>query len=526
MAWNEAVVTNYGLDLLSECILAGGSIEITSAVGGESYSPAVSLMAVKEIAAPNHNLQVAKTEKNKNSVTVNVRVQNNGLAEAYTIRQIGIFARIKDSGSAPVLLALIQDKEGENVPAEEENPEFLLEYDFVIPVDNGENISVSVTPNTFATLEDLSEHINDNIRHITNEERVKWNGKAAGSHTHGAATSTANGFMSAADKAKLDGIAEEANKYTHPATAGNKHIPAGGKSGQILRWSGDGTAVWGADNNTTYSNMSGASASAAGKAGLVPAPAAGAQTKYLRGDGTWQTPPDTNTTYTAATTSKNGLMSAADKEKLDGIEESANNYTHPAYTARTGMPTANQTPAFGSTFSVTQPVSDESGHITAMNTKTVKIPNTAATASAAGLMSAADKIKLNGIATGATKFTVSSAAFSMSQAISAAVPSGSKFALAELKCTLSDKCDYIVDCWRLVMDLSSEYSEISHLNGEAHLQYSSGNGTSWAGAFGKFAYKNGKIAFTIGRTCDDCDNTPENSSNKHSTVLNIYYFSF
>ena len=33
--------------------------------------------------------------------------------------------------------------------------------------------------------------------------------------------------------------------------------------------------------------MTAATASAAGKAGLVPAPAAGAQAKYLRGDGTW-----------------------------------------------------------------------------------------------------------------------------------------------------------------------------------------------------------------------------------------------
>ena len=41
--------------------------------------------------------------------------------------------------------------------------------------------------------------------------------------------------------------------YTHPTTSGNKHIPAGGSSGQILRWSADGTAVWGNDNNTTYS---------------------------------------------------------------------------------------------------------------------------------------------------------------------------------------------------------------------------------------------------------------------------------
>lgn len=52
----------------------------------------------------------------------------------------------------------------------------------------------------------------------------------------------------------------------------------------------DGTWAVPPDTNTTYSNMTGAAASAAGKAGLVPAPPAGAQGKYLKGDGTWNTP--------------------------------------------------------------------------------------------------------------------------------------------------------------------------------------------------------------------------------------------
>ena len=77
-------------------------------------------------------------------------------------------------------------------------------------------------------------------------------------------------------------IAATDTVYTHPTTSGNKHIPSGGSSGQILRWSADGTAVWGADNNTTYS---------------------------------------------AATQSAQGLMSAADKTKLDGIATGANKTT-------------------------------------------------------------------------------------------------------------------------------------------------------------------------------------------------------
>lgn len=81
-----------------------------------------------------------------------------------------------------------------------------------------------------------------------------------------------------AEKTKLSGIATGANNYTHPTTSGNKHIPSGGSSGQILRWGADGTAVWGNDNNTTYG---------------------------------------------VATTSANGLMSYSDKSKLDGIATGA-----------------------------------------------------------------------------------------------------------------------------------------------------------------------------------------------------------
>lgn len=81
------------------------------------------------------------------------------------------------------------------------------------------------------------------------------------------------------EKTKLSGIEANANNYTHPITAGNKHIPAGGSAGKILGWDSDGTAKWVDDQNTTYSD---------------------------------------------ATTSTHGLMSAADKSKLNGIEAQAN----------------------------------------------------------------------------------------------------------------------------------------------------------------------------------------------------------
>ena len=51
----------------------------------------------------------------------------------------------------------------------------------------------------------------------------------------------------------------------------------------------------------TYGNMKGATSSAAGSAGLVPAPNIGEQLKFLRADGAWVIP--TNTTYSVGTSS-------------------------------------------------------------------------------------------------------------------------------------------------------------------------------------------------------------------------------
>lgn len=95
--------------------------------------------------------------------------------------------------------------------------------------------------------------------------------------------------------------------------AGLVPAPAAGAQAKYLR--GDGT--WQTPPNTTYSNMGGATSSAAGSAGLVPAPAAGKQASFLRGDGTWVVP--TNTTYAKANTTTLGLV-------MIGYSENGKNY--------------------------------------------------------------------------------------------------------------------------------------------------------------------------------------------------------
>ena len=102
--------------------------------------------------------------------------------------------------------------------------------------------------------------------------------------TYSVASTTANGLMSKEDKAKLNGIAENANAYTLPTASASEL--GGVKVG----------------NNLSISD------------GVLSA---------------------TDTTYSPATSSANGLMSSTDKSKLDGIANNANNYSLPNASSNT-----------------------------------------------------------------------------------------------------------------------------------------------------------------------------------------------
>lgn len=101
------------------------------------------------------------------------------------------------------------------------------------------------------------------------------------------------------------------------------------------------------------------------------------------------TPPVSDTTYVNATTSAAGLMSSTDKSKLDSIAANANNYVHPA-SHPASMITGLAAVATSGSYS------DLTG-----------TPGNATT-SAAGLMSAADKAKLDKVDAdaGSVKFII------------------------------------------------------------------------------------------------------------------------
>ena len=289
--------------------------------------------------------------------------------------------------------------------------------------------------------------------------------------TYSAATTSAAGLMSASDKSKLDGIASGANNYSLPTASST----LGGvkTTSTVTSTSGltatpiiDGVPYY---KNTTYTSLKNPNAltvkyndtssytydgSAAKTLNIKPG-----SNVSVTGDTSGNiTINATDTTYSAATTSAAGLMSASDKSKLDGIASGANKYSLPTASSTLGgvkttstvtstsgltaTPIIDGVPYYkdttytslknpnaltvqyngtssytydgsaaktlnikpGSNVTVT---GDTSGNITIAATNTTY---SAATTSAAGLMSASDKSKLDGIASGANKYSLPLAA--------------------------------------------------------------------------------------------------------------------
>lgn len=178
------------------------------------------------------------------------------------------------------------------------------------------------------------------------------------------ATEGSDGLMSSTDKKKLNGIAEGANKYVLPTatssslggikigyTQTDKNYPvqlSDGKAYVNVPWT---------DNNTTYSN---------------------------------------------ATQSTAGLMSTGDKKKLDGIAEGANKYS---------LPTASSSTLGGVKIGYTTANKNYAVQLDGNNNAYVSVPwiDSQATEGTDGLMSYADKMKLNGIEANANNFELGSA---------------------------------------------------------------------------------------------------------------------
>lgn len=131
------------------------------------------------------------------------------------------------------------------------------------------------------------------------------------------------------------------------------------------------------DTDTTYSVFTGATTTAAGTTGLVPAPTVGQSTRYLCSDGTWNIP--TGTIYNGSTTI------SVKPSTTDGEYNIYLVALFPGTTSQSVGPSASGTINFGSAFNVPYITIDQYGRITALANRSMILSGALASSSAPGL---------------------------------------------------------------------------------------------------------------------------------------------
>lgn len=187
-------------------------------------------------------LPISKIKRDGSDVILECDFNSRSAPKAFYLREIGIIANEK---------LCFYDNAGADAEYIDPDSSAIVKQKrmrFVLAISSSINLSVTLDEGLYALEDDLKAHTENGGTHITPEERSKWNakqdamtvdstlsstsknpvqnravkaaldGKAGTGHTHSAASATAAGFLSAADKRKLDGIDENANNYTHPST--------------------------------------------------------------------------------------------------------------------------------------------------------------------------------------------------------------------------------------------------------------------------------------------------------------------
>ena len=231
--FNNKTITSKGLELLSSA-LAGNTLEFTRIVmGSGTYEGDIGL--IESLVSQKQTLDIKSITRKGSQVVLSTTLLQSAIVEDFYWKELGVFAKGTDGveklymyGSASETSYISKDMLNEKM------------INVGVLVSNATNITATINNSlVYLSREELQEHDDNENAHskirtwVTNlftNLSLPW-GKIIGkpdtyppsTHGHTEVTVSVNGFMSAADKVKLNGIATNANNYVHPGSGTNPH---------------------------------------------------------------------------------------------------------------------------------------------------------------------------------------------------------------------------------------------------------------------------------------------------------------
>ena len=193
--WDSAVLTNSGLNLMAQWV-DGAVLTIDKATAGEGTVNEAYLMGQTQLVAEKKQLSIVRQDRVANGVRIQMQCTNEGVAEEFTINQIGVWAHLDDGAS--VLLSIYQDDTGVLVPTNAEMPEYVFTFYAVLQVSNTGTLQVTLDASAVVTqgqLEAATAAIDAEIEKIvdgTTEVGHATNADEATNATYAQTASTAD----------------------------------------------------------------------------------------------------------------------------------------------------------------------------------------------------------------------------------------------------------------------------------------------------------------------------------------------
>ena len=249
--YNGAVITSAGQNLLAQAISGTELTWTVMRASSVAIPEGTDLTTLTSLTGIEQTTGITDASVyGSNVVQVSARFSNTGIDTAYLMETIGIYGQV--TGGSETLIAVMTAETPDEMPVYDQDSPSAFIFNVQMSVQNANTITMVVNDTGTATVADLHRKVNLNGGDLSD--------------------TVVNTFT--------DATAE------YP-------VPVAGDSLKVII--GKITKFF-ADIAQTFT---GATASAAGHKGLVPAPAKNTQNRYLRADGTWQELVNDHTTTTA-----------------------------------------------------------------------------------------------------------------------------------------------------------------------------------------------------------------------------------
>lgn len=191
--WSGAV-TNVGVALLKKWA-TGGTLTITKAQSGSGFVNTSQLAAQAALTNPVQTLTITGYQTGDTGVTYRVQILAHTVE--YTLRQIGIFAKL-DTG-AETLIAIFEDETGLTIPSSADVSDFVFSFSATVQMANTGSLTVNMDTSALVSRSEMEAYVAEALagvdisamdEHIANKQNphevtYAQTGAAAAQHYHG-----------------------------------------------------------------------------------------------------------------------------------------------------------------------------------------------------------------------------------------------------------------------------------------------------------------------------------------------------